>query len=300
MKAYDKVKNKGIVLDKFKERGLVVQEKLDGSNASFTIEDGKLECFSRRKKLNESETLNGFYNWVHENILGANALLQNYIIFGEWLVKHKVNYKEKYYKNFYIFDVYDKVNERYLPHREVLRFADLLGLTTVKTLLVVEPKQVDELNPEYIKELVGKSDMTEAPNTGEGIVIKYLDGKSEHDDYFKIVSNEFKEFSRQKMNKEVKNHDSIADYAITRARMEKMIFRAIEEYRLTEDDLELENFGLVMKNVGQNFVDDIMEEERDNMLKIIEKQIKKKMPHVLREILEEKGRIEINYNKEEK
>ena len=36
------------------------------------------------------------------------------------------------------------------------------------------------------------------------------------------------------------------------------------------------------------------------MLKIIEKQIKKKMPHVLREILEEKGRIEINYNKEEK
>lgn len=41
MKKYDKVKGKGIVLDKFKDRGLVVQEKLDGSNASFTVENGE-------------------------------------------------------------------------------------------------------------------------------------------------------------------------------------------------------------------------------------------------------------------
>ncbi|MDG6716599.1 hypothetical protein QCE86_13805 [Staphylococcus aureus] len=44
-----------------------------------------------------------------------------------------------------------------------------------------------------------------------------------------------------------------------------------------------------MKQVGQNFVDDIMEEEKENILKIVDKQIKKKMPHILREILEEKG-----------
>ena len=134
--------------------------------------------------------------------------------------------------------------------------------------------------------------MTVKPNTGEGIVVKYLDGKSEHEDYYKIVSNEFKEFNRQKMKTEVKNNDSVADYAITRPRMEKMIFRAIEEGRLSEDNIELENFGPIMKEVGQDFVDDIMEEEKDNMLKIIEKQIKKKMPHILREILQEKGGIQ--------
>lgn len=285
MKAYDKVKNKGIVLDKFRERGLVVQEKLDGSNASFTIEDGKLECFSRRKKLNENETLNGFYGWVHENV-AHNSLLERFIIFGEWLVKHKINYKDEFYKNFYVFDVYDKEKEEYLPYEKMIEIADFFRLKTVKTLLVVEPKFFgDVLQPGHIQDLVGRSEMTEKSNTGEGIVIKYLDGKSEHDDYFKIVSNEFKEFSRQKMKTEIKNHDSIADYAITKARMEKMIFRAIEEDRLSEDDLELENFGLVMKNVGQNFVDDIMEEEMENMKKIIEKQIKKKMPHILREIL---------------
>lgn len=293
MKKYDKVKNSGIVLDKFKHRGLVVQEKLDGSNASFTMEDGELVCFSRRKKLKQGETLNGFYNWVHENIEEwMFGFLEGYIIFGEWLVKHKIQYKEEYYKEFYVFDVYDKSTERYLPHDDMVCITDKLGLKRVKTLLFAEPEYFHNLKTEYIQDSVGKSDMTVKPNTGEGIVIKYLDGKSEHEDYYKIVSNEFKEFNRQKMKTEVKNNDSVADYAITKPRMEKMIFRAIEEGRLSEDNMELENFGLIMKEVGQDFVDDIMEEEKDNMLKIIEKQIKKKMPHILREILQEKGGIQ--------
>ena len=292
MKKYDKVKGSRILLDRFKDRGLVVQEKLDGSNASFTVDNGELQCFSRRKELNQSETLNGFYNWAHENIKEwMFNFLEEYIIFGEWLVKHKVQYKEEYYKEFYVFDVYDKKKEMYLPPENVMIIAEDLHLKHVKYLMVIHPsKQLNDIKAQDIQDLVGKSDMTVKPNTGEGIVVKYLDGKSEYDDYFKLVSKEFKEFSRHKMKTEIKSNDSVADYAITKSRMEKMIFRAIEENRLTEDDLELENFGLIMKQVGQNFVDDIMEEEKDNMIKIIEKQIKKKMPHMLREILEEKDR----------
>ena len=294
MKKYDKVKGSGILLDKFKDRGLVVQEKLDGSNASFTVDNGELQCFSRRKKLNEKETLNGFYGWVHENIQeDVFDFLEDYIIFGEWLVKHKIQYKEECYKEFYVFDVYDKEEEAYLSLKNMHRIATYLELKTVKTLLIAEPSHhLNILTPQDIQDLVGKSDMTVKPNTGEGIVIKYLDGKSEYEDYYKIVSNEFKEFNRQKMKTEIKNNDSVEDYAMTRARMKKMIFRAIEEGRLSEDNIELENFGPIMKEVGQDFVDDIMEEEKDNMLKIIEKQIKKKMPHILREILQEKGGIQ--------
>ena len=294
MKKYDKVKNSGIVLDKFKHRGLVVQEKLDGSNASFTADNGELQCFSRRKKLNQNETLNGFYGWVHENIHEyLFDFLEDYIIFGEWLVKHKIQYKEECYKEFYVFDIYDKEEETYLSLKNMHEIAAYLELKTVKTLLIAEPSHhLNILTPQDIQDLVGKSDMTVKPNTGEGIVVKYLDGKSEYEDYYKIVSNEFKEFNKQKMKTEVKNNDSVADYAITRPRMEKMIFRAIEEGRLSEDNIELENFGPIMKEVGQDFVDDIMEEEKDNMLKIIEKQIKKKMPHILREILQEKGGIQ--------
>ncbi|ANT44726.1 RNA ligase [Staphylococcus phage vB_SscM-1] len=295
MKHYDKIKNKGVMLESFKERGLVVQEKLDGSNASFTMEDLELVCFSRRKKLNEHETLRGFYNWVHENINVNNtyvSALQRYIIFGEWLVKNRINYKDEYYYNFYVFDIYDKEYDIYLPYEEVKVISHHLGLQMVKPLMVLKPSMyLNELDMQEIKDLVGKSDMTVKPNTGEGVVIKYLNGKTEYDDYYKIVSKEFKEFSKKKMKAETRNNDSVADYAITKARMEKMIFRAIEENRLSEDDLELENFSLIMKQVGNDFVNDIMEEEKENILKIVEKQIKKKMPHTLREVIEEKGEI---------
>lgn len=298
MKHYDKIKNKGIVLDKFKDRGLVIQEKLDGSNASFTMEDSELVCFSRRKKLNEHETLRGFYNWVHENVNIRNTYvsssLQRYIIFGEWLVKNRIQYKDKCYYNFYVFDIYDKENNVYLSHDEVKVISYHLGLQMVKTLMVLKPSiSLNELDMEDIKDLVGKSDITVKSDTGEGIVIKYLDGKTEYEDYYKIVSKEFKEFSRKKMKTETRKNDSVADYAITKARMEKMIFRAIEENRLSENDLELENFSLIMKQVGNDFVNDIMEEEKENILKIIEKQIKKKMPHILREVIEEKE-IKVN------
>ncbi|MDT0700374.1 hypothetical protein [Staphylococcus chromogenes] len=60
MEKYTKVKNRGIKLENYYDRGLYIQEKLDGSNASFTINDGKIECFSRRIKLNDENTLNGF------------------------------------------------------------------------------------------------------------------------------------------------------------------------------------------------------------------------------------------------
>ncbi|MGI4307988.1 hypothetical protein ACR2WL_26900, partial [Klebsiella pneumoniae] len=67
----------------------------------------------------------------------------------------------------------------------------------VKTLLVSKPSHyLNDLKPQEIQQLVRKSDMTVKPDKGERIVIKYLDGKSEYDDYFKLVSNEFKEFSR--------------------------------------------------------------------------------------------------------
>src|SRR5699024_1968197 len=140
MKKYDKVKGSGILLDKFKDRGLVVQEKLDGSNASFTVDNGELQCFSRRKKINEKETLNAFYGWVHENIQeDVFDCLEDYIIFGQWLVKHKIQYKEECYKEFYVFDVYDKEEKAYLSLKNMHRIASYLELKTVKTLLIAEP-----------------------------------------------------------------------------------------------------------------------------------------------------------------
>ena len=85
---------------------IVIQEKLDGANASFKRDGDKVLCFSRNTQLDEHNTLRGFYNWVQENIK-AEDLVEDGTYFGEWLVKHKLSYGENENK-FYLFDIYDE------------------------------------------------------------------------------------------------------------------------------------------------------------------------------------------------
>lgn len=292
MKKYTKIKNRGIKLENYYDRGLYIQEKLDGSNASFTINDGKIECFSRRIKLNDENTLNGFLGWVHDYFLDLFDYgkrmqidyLSRYIFFGEWLVKHKINYKEDQYKSFYLFDVYDKVSETYLGLEEVESLADIFTIKMAEVFYIAKPEKVKDLNLEDLKGYVGKSNKTAIPNTGEGIVIKYLDGKSIDENYYKYVTKEFSEIKRYKLNDKTKK-EGIVDYAITKPRMEKMIFRALEENRLKKDDLVIENFKKIISEIGEDFVQDILIEEHDGIIEKASKEIKRKMPHVLREIL---------------
>lgn len=297
MEKFHKIKNRGFNLNKYTNRGFIVQEKLDGSNGSFTFNDGKLEIFSRRTKLDPENNLNGFYQYVHnfyDSLLNIERkefkmLLDNHILFGEWLVPHKVYYAEYYSKDFYLFDIWEKDTKRYLSYDKVKDIAEKFGFRTPEVFLYVPPEDVPTLNEEDVVKLAGKSNLSSPKDSGEGIVIKYLDGKEEHEDYYKIVTEKFIESMNQKTtNKVNKNTSSVADYAITKARFEKIIFRAMDEGRLTEDDLVFEQFGKIMKECVNDFVDDIIDEELDQMVELIKKQIKKKSPHVLRTILEEK------------
>lgn len=298
MKKYDKLLNKGFKVEDFQNLGLVVQEKLDGSNASFTIgENHLIEAFSRKTKLNwQKNTLNGFLGWVEDFVNNNQSvelyeLLEDNIIFGEWLVKHKVQYKPEAYRQFYVFDIYNKETGVYLDPMETQRLAEKFGLKTVKYFVKFEPSHFKSMSAKEIdneiREYIGKSDLTEDGLHGEGIVVKINFNRHENYPCYKIVTDTFKEFSKRKMNNERKSNNSVADYAITKARMEKQIFKAIDENKLTKEDLVIENFGKIIKEVGQNFVDDIFEEEMEQMKKVIEKQIKKKMPVLLREILME-------------
>jgi len=95
-----------------KNDGLVVTEKIDGSNAQVRNHQGKLYVYSHHKQLDESNTLNGFYNFVMEH---EKALLQlipaGYSFFGEWLTPHHVKYPEKAYNKWYLFDMFKFGND---------------------------------------------------------------------------------------------------------------------------------------------------------------------------------------------
>ena len=69
---------------------VVIQVKVDGSNASFTYnpKTNEVEAFSRKTKLNKDNTLRGFYDLIMKVDPDTIKLITEngrYIIFGEWL-----------------------------------------------------------------------------------------------------------------------------------------------------------------------------------------------------------------------
>ena len=98
---------------------IVIEEKVDGANASFTYDQEKDEvtAFSRKQELSFSNTLRGYWDWVQtldKNIIKEITLNGRFIIFGEWLVSHTVEYDKERYNKFYMFDVWDRENNCYL------------------------------------------------------------------------------------------------------------------------------------------------------------------------------------------
>src|SRR5574343_1213719 len=111
--------------------------KLDGTNASVWFEEvegtPRIICGSRNRQLNWKlstpyvETTDGdhqsdnagFAAWmkteyhIHEFLVNNPEL----ILYGEWLVPHTLKtYRDDAWRKFYVFDVYDRIKERFLPY----------------------------------------------------------------------------------------------------------------------------------------------------------------------------------------
>ncbi|MGL5329683.1 MAG: RNA ligase family protein, partial [Peptostreptococcaceae bacterium] len=183
---------------------ITITEKIDGANASFRLDETNplgVSCYSRNQLLTEESTLSGFYEWVKENIVPIKDKLNpNYIYYGEWLVKHKIVYKDECYKNFYMFSIWDTSLElnQYLSDDIVLAEAERLELITVPYRY-----RGEYISFEHLMSFVGQSNMTKEENTGEGIVVKnvsYFD-RFNRQCFVKIVSEKFAEVQKQKLPK---------------------------------------------------------------------------------------------------
>lgn len=223
---------------------ITITEKVDGANASvrYDAETDSLIGFSRNRQVNQQESLRGFYDYVQtldkesfRTIIGTR-----YIIFGEWLVKHTVNYPDSAYRKFYVFDVWDTETEQYLPHEETVEIANNLNLIRVPIFYNGIFRGWDELN-----KYVGMTKMNAEPS-GEGIVIKSqdrLDNKfSGTPAYIKIVSEKFTEVHDNKPKKTEAERSAeksadfkLAETIITRRRVEKLLWKFVESGELPEN-----------------------------------------------------------------
>lgn len=232
--------NKGVG-DRFhKGDMIIIQEKIDGSNVSFQYdsETDSLQCFSRNQILSAENTLRGYYDWVQEldKELVKSVLGDRLRMFGEWLVKHTVKYPEERYNTMYCFDVFDTENKCWLPQNEVKSLADKLGLNYVPVFYEGEFTSWEDY-----KQLVGKTEM--GGELGEGIVIKKQNELSEDVAYTKIVHERFKEVWKKvrrhsespEEKQEKKRLEELTETVVTPARVEKILYKLVNEGILPED-----------------------------------------------------------------
>lgn len=186
---YDKI----IGMHKVETHGILegtchVQEKIDGANVSIWLnEDGEIQCGSRNRHLKNEEEFNGFVAYVkgHTGIrlfLDDNPYCR---LYGEWLVKHTISYREEVYKHFYLFDI--EYDGSWLSPKNVSDYACNYDIKYPETFGVFDNPTIEQLTA-----LVGKSILGVK---GEGIVIKNPTFVNSFGDkvYGKLVADSFKE-----------------------------------------------------------------------------------------------------------
>lgn len=265
---------------------IVIQEKIDGSNASirYDEESGTLKAFSRRLELNSENTLNGFWDYVQSlnTIAFKEVLGSRYIVFGEWMgAKHAIKYPEDVYGKFWMFDVWDTQTEQYLPYEETRAFYGRLIAcgNKGKKFNFVPVFYIGKFESwEKTMELVGKTEVGAEPS-GEGIVIKRqdcLDSKSSRlPFYVKIVSEQFSEVHKSRKQKAIdpaaiaKKEANIALAAtiVTQQRVQKMLYKFIEDGLLPQDWDE-HNLKDISKILPNAIYRDCVKEESETVQQI--------------------------------
>ena len=270
-----------------------ITEKIDGANASFKKDINNstgVSCYSRNTELTEENTLRGFYGFVLNHVVPIKDKLNpNYIYYGEWLCSHKVRYKEECYYKFYMFSIWDLEKHQYLSDDIVLSEAKRLNLKTIPYFYYGE-----FISYEHLQSFVGISDLTQEPNTGEGIVVKNINYFDTHNRqvFVKLVSEKFAEIQKQKLpkNPNVNQKEiTLVKSVLTTARVEKLIHKLVDE-NILQEDFTIKDMGIILKNLGNRVYEDIMKEESDLFKEfedsIIKRTIGKNLPSVVKQILE--------------
>lgn len=255
---------------------IIIQEKLDGANGSFKLEEGEIVAFSRNERLTEQNNLQGFYEWTQT--LDANQLRSDVVYFGEWLTKQ-----------FFLFDLYDIEKEKYIHFTEVKKEAERLGLNLIPVFYEGEYQSL-----EHLESFIGQTAL--GVKKGEGIVVKNVDYQDVYGKqlFVKLVIDAFKEVQRIKKPRDP-NFQSAEIEAVqsvlTRARVEKWIYKLIDEGVL-QANFGMQDMAMILKKITPRIVDDIMQEEGEQIasfdLKEIRKVIGKQLPLLIKEVIESK------------
>lgn len=111
----------------------LVQEKLDGANVSFSVEDGRVVVENRGKPVSSHPQFDLLKRWAAEHD-GALRGLGSAVLFGEWLLAEHGTRYDRLPDWFVAYDLYDPESDRFLPWKHVEETCGALGLALVPVL----------------------------------------------------------------------------------------------------------------------------------------------------------------------
>lgn len=177
--------------------------KIDGTNGSVWIgDDGFLHCGSRNRELSVGADNAGFMNAVVNDYryIGLKTKFPHLHLFGEWLVPHSLKtYRDDAWRRFYVFDVYDHQEERFLTYDEYKPILDELEMDYIPPLAVFRNPSIDQILEHLDK--CGQFLVEDGKGLGEGLVLKNYEyvNKYGRQTWAKIITNEFKEKHHKEM-----------------------------------------------------------------------------------------------------
>lgn len=256
---------------------ITITEKIDGSNSAMCYDAATdtVCAFSRRQPLNETRNLNGFYEWVMG--IPKEVVIQltengKYILFGEWLVKNKIQYPNDKYKKFYLFDVMDTETEFYMPYNKVTETFEILkNYGSEIAPLFYYGKWVSW---EHVQSFVGKTELDAMP-CGEGVVVKTQTRlndvrNSRRPKYLKVVSEHFAEVQKTKapvdpeILKAREAQRELAATIVTRRRVEKTLMRMCED-GIIPYEWDAHDISTIARHINKLMYQDCIKEEPETV-----------------------------------
>lgn len=269
--------DKDVVKGILKCEHLIVQVKLDGSNACvWDAGDGTVACGSRKRNLSATSDNGGFYNYINTSTDPEVGFLRNfckdhpdYIVYGEFLgvpgQKLLGTIKDYVESGFFIFDVFDASTGEYLPyatwskffennyHRVVPLIADLDHIhcgVTIETLIDAYADKTNFNMPDGMR--------------GEGLVIK---AEPSYRDIYgniqigKIVLDEFHARKKQKVKAPAMTADECINAFVENYCTAAFMAKEQNKVMLALGMDEWENKGKCIGMTIQGCLNELMQEE---------------------------------------
>lgn len=247
-----------------------ITEKIDGANTSITYEDGKIKAFSHRNELSFANTLRGFYEY--SQTIDPNPFNQHpdYIVFGEWLVRHTVVYRADAYNKWYIYSIFNKATGEWLTVDEVKAFCKQYSLEYVHELYYGP-----FISWEHCRSFMN------SPAYGdkqEGVIVRNMNNvngcRSRQPFILKIVNESFRETQKsnhiqkvidpQKIEERQRAEELIATI-VTKARVAKMINKLVDE-GILPNEFTPQIMSTVAKELPKRIFADCMKEEQETVM----------------------------------